>query len=134
VPEKAHCKSSWELACSPSERALARYRGDFCIGQPDADWAALERDRLRLRHLTAVIRVGELLLAGGDEHTPLRIGHEALHAEPWSEAAYRLLISTHLARGEHAQARRTLARCQAMLADLQVEPEPQTEMLTRMLR
>jgi LuxR family transcriptional regulator, maltose regulon positive regulatory protein len=132
--EKADGKGSTSLALPAYQRALARYRGDFCIGQPDADWATLERDRLRLRYLTAVIRVGELLLADGDEHTPLRLGHEALHAEPWSEAAYRLLISTHLARGEHAQARRTLARCQAMLADLQVEPEPQTEMLTRMLR
>jgi DNA-binding SARP family transcriptional activator len=56
-----------------------------------------------------------------------------LHAEPWSEAAYRLLISTHLARGEHAHARRILARCHAMLADLQVDPEPQTQMLTRRL-
>ena len=132
--EKADGEGATSLALPGYQRALALYRGDFCEGQPDADWAALERDRLRLRYLTAVIRAGELLLADGDEHTPLRLGHEALHAEPWSEAAYRLLISTHLARGEHAQARRTLTRCQAMLADLQVAPEPQTEMLTRMLR
>ncbi len=131
--EEAECDGSASRALPAYQRALALYRGDFCVGQPDADWAALERDRLRLRYLTAAIRVGELLLADGDEHTPLRLGHEALHAEPWSEAAYRLLISTHLARGEHAQARRTLARCHAMLADLQVEPEPQTQMLTRRL-
>jgi LuxR family transcriptional regulator, maltose regulon positive regulatory protein len=132
--ERADGEGSASLALSAYRRALALYRGDFCAGQPDAHWAALERDRLRLRYLTAAIRAGELLLADGDEHTPLRLGHEALHAEPWSEAAYRLLISTHLARGEHAQARRTLVRCQAMLADLQVQPEPQTAMLTRMLR
>jgi LuxR family transcriptional regulator, maltose regulon positive regulatory protein len=100
------------------------------VGQPHAEWAGLERDRLRLRYLTAAIRVGELLLAHGDQHTPLSLGYAALDAEPWSEAAYRLLIATHLARGEHAQARRALARCQAMLADLQVEPEPQTRTLT----
>jgi DNA-binding SARP family transcriptional activator len=132
--EEAEGQGPASLALPAYQRALALYRGDFCIGQPDASWAALERDRLRLCYLTAVVRVGELLLADGDEHTPLRLGHEALHAEPWSEAAYRLLISTHLARGEHAQARRALARCQAMLADLQVEPEPQTLMLTRRLR
>lgn len=131
--EGAECAGSASLALPAYQRALTLYRGDFCISQPDADWAALERDRLRLRYLTAAIRVGELLLADGDEHTPLRLGYAALHAEPWSEAAYRLLISTHLARGEHAQARRTLARCHAMLADLQVEPEPQTQMLTRRL-
>jgi DNA-binding SARP family transcriptional activator len=131
--EGAERAGSALLALPTYQHALALYRGDFCISQPDADWAALERDRLRLRYLTAAIRVGELLLADGDEHTPLRLGHAALHAEPWSEAAYRLLISTHLARGEHAQARRTLVRCHAMLADLQVEPEPQTQMLTRRL-
>jgi DNA-binding SARP family transcriptional activator len=132
--EKAERQGPARLALPAYQRALALYRGDFCAGQPDADWAALERDRLRLRYLTAAVRAGELLLADGDEQTPLRLGHEALHAEPWSEAAYRLLISTHLTRGEHAQARRTLARCRAMLADLQVEPEPQTLWLTRRLR
>ena len=131
--EVAECVGSASLALPAYQRALALYRGDFCISQPDAEWAALERDRLRLRYLTAAIRVGELLLADGDERTPLMLGFAALHAEPWSEAAYRLLISTHLARGEHAQARRILARCHAMLADLQVDPEPQTQMLTRRL-
>jgi DNA-binding SARP family transcriptional activator len=131
--EGAECARSGSLALRAYERALALYRGDFCSCQPEANWAALERDRLRLRYLTAAIRTGELLLANGDEHTPLRLGHAALHTEPWSEAAYRLLISTHLARGEHAQARRTLARCHAMLADLQVQPEPETQVLTRQL-
>ena len=85
--EKADGEGATSLASPGYQRALALYRGDFCEGQPDADWAALERDRLRLRYLTAVIRAGELLLADGDEHTPLKLGHEALHAEPWSEAA-----------------------------------------------
>ena len=132
--EEADGHASASRALPAYQRALALYRGDFCPSQPDADWAELERDRLRLRYLAAAVRVGELLLADGDEQTPLRLGHEALHAEPWSEAAYRLLVCTHLARGEHAQARRTLARCHAMLADLQVDPEPQTQMLTRRLR
>jgi DNA-binding SARP family transcriptional activator len=132
--EEADGRASASRALPAYQRALALYRDDFCPSQPDADWAGLERDRLRLRYLAAAVRVGELLLADGDEHTPLRLGHEALHAEPWSEAAYRLLVRTHLARGEHAQARRTLARCHAMLADLQVDPEPQTLMLALRLR
>ncbi len=131
--EEADGHACTSRALPAYQHALALYRGDFCSSQPDADWAELERDRLRLRYLAAAVRVGELLLADGDEHTPLRLGHEALHAEPWSEAAYRLLVCTHLARGEHAQARRTLARCHAMLADLQVDPEPQTQMLSRRL-
>jgi LuxR family transcriptional regulator, maltose regulon positive regulatory protein len=128
--EAAERQGAVPVAVAAYQQALALYRDDFCVGQPHAEWAGLERDRLRLRYLTAAIRVGELLLAHGDQHTPLSLGYAALDAEPWSEAAYRLLIATHLARGEHAQARRALARCQAMLADLQVEPEPQTRTLT----
>jgi LuxR family transcriptional regulator, maltose regulon positive regulatory protein len=131
--EKAECAGSALRALPAYKSALALYRGEFCISQPDADWAALERDRLRLGYLTAAIRVGELLLADGDKHAPLVLGHAALETEPWSEAAYRLLIVTHLARGEHAHARRILVRCHTMLADLQVEPEPETQMLTRRL-
>jgi DNA-binding SARP family transcriptional activator len=131
--QAAERRAALSLAITAYQRALALYRGDFCVGQLDAEWAELERDRIRLRYLTATTSLGELLLASGDQYTPLTLGHAALLAEPWSEAAYRLLIATHLARGEHAQARRTLVRCHAMLAELQAEPEPQTQMLTRRL-
>jgi len=74
--EKADSERAISLALPAYQRALALYRGDFCEGQPDTDWAALERDRLRLCYLTAVIRAGALLLADGDEHPPLSLGHE----------------------------------------------------------
>ena len=76
---------------------------------------------------------GELLLAGGDTTTPLTLAQAALRVEPWSEPAYRLLVATHLARGDHAAARRALHHCQAMLTDLGAQPEPQTQMLLRRL-
>ena len=131
--EQAERQSIPSRALAAYQQALPLYRGDYLADLPDADWADLERNRLRLRYQSVAIRAGELLLAGGDTTTPLTLAQAGLRVEPWSEAAYRLLVATHLARGDHAAARRALHHCQAMLTDLGAQPEPQTQMLLRRL-
>jgi DNA-binding SARP family transcriptional activator len=116
-----------ELEC-----ALDAWHGDFLAESFD-DWALLEQDRVRARFLTGAVRAGELLLARGRAERALELGTRAIEAEPWSEAAYRLVASAHLAAGDTASARRVLARCGAMLTDLGVDPEPATAMLERRL-
>jgi DNA-binding SARP family transcriptional activator len=114
------------------ERALDAWHGDFLTDSFD-DWALLEQDRVRARFLTGAVRAGELLLARGRAERALELGTRAIEAEPWSEAAYRLVASAHLAAGDTASARRVLARCRTMLTDLGVDPEPATAMLERRL-
>jgi DNA-binding SARP family transcriptional activator/ATP/maltotriose-dependent transcriptional regulator MalT len=114
-----------ELEC-----ALDVWHGDFLADSFD-DWALLEQDRIRARFLAGAVRAGELLLARGRAERALELGTRAVDAEPWSEAAYRLVASAHLAAGDTASARRALTRCRAMLADLGVDPEPTTAMLDR---
>jgi DNA-binding SARP family transcriptional activator len=116
-----------ELEC-----ALDAWHGDFLADSFD-DWALLEQDRVRARFLAGAVRAGELLLARGRTERALELGTRAVDAEPWSEAAYRLIASAHLAAGDAASARRVLARCHAMLADLGVDAEPATLMLERRL-
>ena len=112
--------------------ALAWWHGDFAVDVFD-EWVDHERTRLRARFLAGVVRAGELLLGRGEVDEALELGTRALLAEEWSEPAYRLVASAHLARGDRASARRTLERCRAVLDDFGVGAEPQTEMLWRRL-
>jgi DNA-binding SARP family transcriptional activator len=112
------------------EAALALWRGDYLADVFD-DWAAPERERLRARFLSASVRAGELLLGRGDVDRTLAIATRALDAEPWLEAAHRLVVASHLARGDRVTARRSLDRCRTALGDLGIAPSQETEMLAR---
>jgi DNA-binding SARP family transcriptional activator len=128
-----------DAAGTPSEalgaldEALALWRGAFLADLFD-EWTTAERDRLRARFLAASVRAGELRLGIGDIDRALAIAARALDAEPWSEAAHRLAIAAHLARGDRASARRAYDRCAAALGELGVDPDPATEMLARTIR
>jgi DNA-binding SARP family transcriptional activator len=93
----------------------------------------MERDRLRLAYTATAVRAGELLLGQGDSEQALTLGHRALHADRWSEAAYRLLAAAYAATGNRDAARRMLHRCWRMLRDLGAEPAPATRQLERRL-
>jgi DNA-binding SARP family transcriptional activator len=113
--------------------ALSFYRGDALADLAGADWADLERDRLRVRFVTAAIRCGELLMATGDLQTPLDLALRALRTDPYSEAAYGLLTAVRLERGELDAARQTYRRCHKMLQELGLPPGPPIEMVARRL-
>jgi LuxR family transcriptional regulator, maltose regulon positive regulatory protein len=130
---RAERQGTPSLALREYEQALPLYRGDFLADLPHAEWAAVERDRLRLRYVAAAVRTGELLLAAGDTDTPLELAISALRRDPCAEQAYRLLISVRLERDEVDAARAGYRRCLQMLSELRARPEPQTEILARRL-
>ena len=77
------------------------------------------------------MRAGELQLAAGDVDRALLLATRAVQTESWSEAAHRLVIAAHLARGDRASARRALDRCHRALDELGVTPDELTVMLER---
>lgn len=114
-------------------RALELYRGDL-VATAHADDPVGRRTLLRSQFLSVALRTGELVLAERDTDEPLVLANRVLELEPWSERAYRLLVSTHLARGERTAARAALDRCLAAVDDLDVHPEPETVRLDRLTR
>ena len=81
--------------------------------------------------MAAAVRAGELTLAAGNPDEALRMAARALETEPWSEPAHRLMVASHLARGDRAAARRAMDTCLAQLADLGVPPTEDTEVVLR---
>jgi ATP/maltotriose-dependent transcriptional regulator MalT/DNA-binding SARP family transcriptional activator len=118
------------VALAAYESAVALWGGDYLVDVYD-DWAGPERDRLRSRFLAGAVRAGELQLAAGEVDRALLLATRAIETEAWSEAAHRLAIAAHLARGDRGSARRALDRCHRALDDLGVAPDELTVMLER---
>jgi DNA-binding SARP family transcriptional activator len=131
--QQAEALATPSLALKHLQHALRLYRGDALMGLAGSDWADLERDRLRVRFVTAAVRCGELLLATGDKQEPLALAQRALRADPCSEAAYALSAAAHLERRELDAARHTYRRCLEMLAQLGLPPGPSVQMVARRL-
>ena len=112
-------------------RAIELYRGPYLTDAGYEEWALPHRDRLSARFVAAAVRAGELTLAAGNPDEALRLAARAVECEPWSEPAHRLMVASHLARGDRAAARRAMDTCLAQLADLGVPPTKDTETVLR---
>jgi nucleotide-binding universal stress UspA family protein len=73
--------------------------------------------------------VAELMLAKGEPEETLRAVAAAVRIDSVSERARRLEIRSHLALGSTSAARSVARSVRAMLADEQLAPERETEML-----
>ena len=111
--------------------ATRLWRGEPFEDVAFAEWAATSREWLHARYVAAGVRAAELLLGADRPGEALDLVERVLRAEPWSEAAYRVQVSAHLANGNRAAALRSLDACRAMLDDLGVEADAETEMLRR---
>lgn len=113
--------------------AVALYRDMPFADLGPVDWIIEIRDRITARFVQAAIRAGELSAAIGDHDRARALAERAVGAEPWSEAARRLLVLANLELGDRAAARRCLDACFAMLDDLGVSAEPETLVVARRL-
>ncbi|HET6834880.1 MAG TPA: BTAD domain-containing putative transcriptional regulator [Acidimicrobiales bacterium] len=131
---RAEADGSPSVALEHNLAAVGLYRGEAHEGLADADWIVLEREHYRRRFVAAATRAGELLVGRGDVDEAERVARRAVEVDPWSEAAYAVLVSVALARGDRSAARRTLDGALAALSDLGVEPSEETRRLRRLVR
>lgn len=114
-------------------RACARYRGDY-LAEPDPpEWAYYEALALRGRFVGAATRASALLIGLDELDEAEALAVRATAAEPANEAAQRALVHVLLARRRVGAAREVLGRLLGVLAELDVEPEPDTARLVSRL-
>ena len=107
-------------------QAAELYGGDLLEGSYD-EWLVGEREQLRRRHLQALDRLVELLEARGEHAKAIGYAERVLGEDPLREAAYRVLMRLHDARGDRARALRVYHACAAALErELSVEPSAAT--------
>jgi LuxR family transcriptional regulator, maltose regulon positive regulatory protein len=112
--------------------ALRLRRGTFLDDLPDLDWAVALRADLDGRFVAAALRAGELLL-GRDAAEAIELAGRVLRVDPTCERAIRLKVAAYNKLGARGAARRFLASCRQELRAHGVDPEPETEMLERLL-
>jgi DNA-binding SARP family transcriptional activator len=99
------------------ERGLALYGGDFLADEPYAEWAIVERDRLRSVASSALRELARLRLAHGDLETAAGDLERLAELEPYDVDVHRELIVVALSRGRRTEAvRRYNALRRRMLA------------------
>lgn len=118
--------------------AVDFYRGDFLAGLQVRDseefdlWTTAERERLRDKALEALRSLVESYLARGEYRFGVRYAHRLLAIDPLAEEAYRYLMQLYALSGRRAQALAQYEELRRLLlADMSVEPMPETEALHR---
>jgi DNA-binding SARP family transcriptional activator len=115
------------------ERALSLYRGDYLEGVY-ADWCALERERLRGRHLAALETLAGLYAAQRKLRRAIEGYQRLLGEDPFREAAHRELMRCYYRAGDRAAAIQQYQACASMLREeLGLSPSAETEALYRQI-
>jgi LuxR family transcriptional regulator, maltose regulon positive regulatory protein len=105
-------------------------------GEPLADLADVgelvpERQRLRGEQVSGLIRLGELCVVTGRPAVAADCASRVLSIDPYREAAHRLAIAALTQLDDAPGVVVALDRLEAMLDDVGVEAEPETEILRR---
>jgi LuxR family transcriptional regulator, maltose regulon positive regulatory protein len=111
--------------------ALTLWRGDCLSDAEGEEWARSHCSRLVGRGAEAGVALSSLLLALGDPAGASEAAYVTLGIDRWCEPAYRLIVASHLARGDRPAAQRALDQCLAVLDDLGVPPTAETAALQR---
>jgi DNA-binding SARP family transcriptional activator len=115
-------------------RALAaRERGEY-LPDVDAAWADARRDELSAVCLDARLAAAGVALELGRYAESRALGEEVVRADPFREAAWRLLMRIAIVHGDGDGAIAAYRRCQQALAEVGARPCPATHDLMRQLR
>ena len=89
-----------------------------------------EREHLHQVYIDALLRLGNLYLESGQHEAALETSQVALWQDRCLEAAHRLAMRVHAARGNRAAMVRQYEFCKQVLHDeVNSTPSPQTEQL-----
>ncbi|MEM9608910.1 MAG: BTAD domain-containing putative transcriptional regulator [Actinomycetota bacterium] len=117
-------------AMSVLRGALEEVTGGLCAGLRSAEWLERERGVVEWRVRDGLHLLSDLAIENGDLGLARRTAQLALGIDPADEAAHRLLIRCHVARGRDDLAREQLHRCSDTLdRELGVAPLPETAAL-----
>jgi DNA-binding SARP family transcriptional activator len=104
------------------------YGGVLLDGAPYA-WVEVPREEVRRRAVDALARLAELRQGAGDQQGALSALEQAVAADPVAEELYRRVMRLEAELGRPDAVRRTYRLLARRLADLDVDPDPETEQL-----
>lgn len=106
--------------------ATSLYQGSYLPNRIFEDWSSLERERLQLLAINAMIALGEMKLDTNPEES-IRLAQEALLIDSTWEEAYRLQMMAYQKKGNRPQLIKTYNTCKEVLQnEFGIDPLPET--------
>jgi DNA-binding SARP family transcriptional activator len=127
--QAAHAQSD-DVTREALERAVSLYRGPFVDGA-DYLWVEPIREDLHRRALDAHMRLAELRAESNQHEAAIEVLEHAIEVDPICEEAYRRLIALQARLDRTDAAQRAWRLLQGRLAELELDPEPNTEALVQ---
>jgi DNA-binding SARP family transcriptional activator len=119
-----------KMDASQLQQAVELYRGDYLPESLYEGWLAEERERLASTFLESADRLSERLIAQEKYSDVIDLSQRVLARDNCWERAYRHLMLAYDQLGDRGQVGRTYQRCaQALRAELDVSPSPETQEL-----
>jgi DNA-binding SARP family transcriptional activator len=116
-PLSSHPEARSDRAAS-LEQALDLYRGELFEEEPFAEWAFVERERLRSLAYQALTALVEHLHGSGDVGTASRYLERFIDSWPLDSALHHTLIGFYLEQGRHGDAERRYAAFRKRMLDV----------------
>jgi DNA-binding SARP family transcriptional activator len=92
------------------------------------DWAAKQREQLATFHVRACECLAETYIRNGEPAIAVDLARQAVAAQPYRETAYQMLMRSHAAAGNRAEALLAFEDCRRHISDqLGVAPSADTE-------
>lgn len=124
-----------DLAVSAYENALTVYCGDFLADVPYEEWTTAPRERLRLAHLDALVRLSALYFEQDRYGRSADLCRWVLERDPCREDVHRRLMRCHAREGQTHLALRAYSTCARTLVEqLGIRPSAATTALHARLR
>lgn len=109
------------------QRAVDLYRGELLEGEATRRWASGPRDRLRRRHLKALLALGSLRAGEGVHQAATELFRRAVECDELNEESHRALARSLAASGDRAGAIRHLDGMASLFRrELDLDPSPET--------
>jgi DNA-binding SARP family transcriptional activator len=117
----------------PEWAAALQSAADLCRGEllAGVDWAWVEvpREDLRRRGIDVLVSLAATRLVGGDVRAALDALSRAVDIDPLSEQLYRRIMRLHAKQSRPEDVTVTFGRLKSRLAELDLEPTPESERL-----
>ncbi|MGH7447993.1 MAG: AfsR/SARP family transcriptional regulator [Longimicrobiales bacterium] len=127
--ESALRAGDYAAAYGPSAVAHHIARRPFLAGE-QGRWVELRRARLASILIRSLECRAEVYLWNEEHSLAVEVARDAVGLEPFRETAWQLLMRSHAASGNTAEALRAYEQCRALISEeLGVNPSPQTRAL-----
>ncbi len=133
--QRLEARDQLTAAVAEYESAISLYQGDFLEQNPYEEWTVLDRERLRVMYLDTLDRLSQIYFSQERYAACITVCQLILTRDRCREDAHCLLMHCYSRQGQHHLALRQYQTCvEALQAELEVEPAPETTQLYDRIR